>query len=53
MVNNLTSGARGPAYVSSTITVNNVTTLDDDGALYYCSLATAFSNNGTLNVVGK
>ena len=53
VVDNVTVGARGPAYVSSTITVNNVATLDDDGALYQCSLVTAFSNNGTLNVVGK
>ena len=45
IVDNVTDGARGPAYV------NNATTLDD-GVLYQCSLVTAFSNNGTLNVAG-
>ena len=54
VVSNLTTGTAimAPAYVSSTITINNVATLDD-GALYQCGLLTAFSNNGTLNVVGK
>ena len=31
IVNNLTDSAMGPVYISSTITVNSVTVLDDDG----------------------
>ena len=52
VVNNLTSGLTGPAYISSTITVDNVTILDD-GALYDCRFVTVISNSGTLNVVGE
>ena len=52
VVSNVTTSIMAPVYVSSTITINSVATLDD-GALYQCSLLIAFSNNGTLNVVGK
>ena len=53
IVNNLTDSAMGPVYISSTITVNSVTVLDDDGALYRCDLGSIFiSNNATLSVVG-
>ena len=48
---NLTGGATAPVYISSTVTVINVTVLDDDGALYQCGLASAISNSATLNVV--
>ena len=34
VTNNLTGGATAPAYISGTVTVNNVTVLDDEGALY-------------------
>ena len=52
-VNNLTDNAKGPLYVGSTITVNSVTVLDDDGALYWCDvLSTYTTNNATLSVVG-
>ena len=51
VVDNLT-GAMSPAYVSTTITVNNVTTLDE-GALYDCRFVDNNSNNGTLKVVGE
>ena len=54
IVNNLTDGAVGPVYVSSTITVNSVTALDDDGALYRCDILSTFTtNSATLTVVGK
>ena len=52
VVDNLTNGLTGPEYISSTITVDNVTILDD-GALYDCRFVTVISNNGTLNVVGE
>ena len=51
IVDDLT-GAMSPAYVSTTIIVNNVTTLDD-GTLYDCRFVDNNSNNGTLNVVGE
>ena len=54
LVNNLTDGAVGPVYVSSTITVNSVTVVDDDGALYRCDVFSVFtSDNAILSVVGK
>ena len=53
ITNNLTGGATAPVYISSTVTVSNVTVLDDDGALYQCGILSAISNNATLNVVGK
>ena len=53
IVSNLTTSARGPVYVSSTLTVNSVTVVDDDGALYRCDLSgLATTNNATLTVVG-
>ena len=52
-VNNLTSGATGPVNISCTITVNSVTVVDDDGALYQCDLGSIFnSTNAALSVVG-
>ena len=53
LVDNLTTGAVGPVYVSSTLTVNSVTVLDDDGVLYQCDILSAFTTkNATLTVVG-
>ena len=52
VVNNLTDNAEGPVYINSTITVNNVTVLDDDGALYRCGVLSVSTNNATLIVVG-
>ena len=49
---NLTGGIATPAYISGTITVSNVTVLDD-GALYKCGIGSTISNNAALNVVGK
>ena len=52
-VNNLTGDGVVPVYVSSTITVNSVTVLDDDGALYRCDVVSAYTtSNATLTVVG-
>ena len=51
-VDNLTDGTAAPAYINSSVTVSNVTTLDD-GALYYCGILLFTSNSATLNVVGK
>ena len=52
IVNNLTDNAAGPVYISSTLTVNSVTVLDDDGVLYQCGLLSTFTSNATLTVVG-
>ena len=53
IVSNLTDNVMAPVYVSSTITVNSVTALDD-GALYQCDLSSFITtNNATLTVVGK
>ena len=52
IVNNLTGNAAPPVYVSSTITVNSVTAIDDGGALYQCGIFSLFTNNATLTVVG-
>ena len=52
IVNNLTGNAAPPVYISSTITINSVTTVDDDGALYRCGIFSTFTNNATLTVVG-
>ena len=48
---NLTGGITAPAYISGTITVRNVTVLDD-GALYLCGIGFITSNSATLNVIG-
>ena len=50
---NLTGGANAPVYISSTVTVSNVTVSDDEGALYQCGVLLIISNSATLNVVGK
>ena len=53
IVSNLTGNAMGPVYISSTITVNSVTVLDD-GVMYQCDILSFFTtNNATLTVVGK
>ena len=53
LVDNLTTGAVGPVYVSSTITVNSVKVLDDDGTLYRCDILSIHTTkNATLTVVG-
>ena len=49
---NLTVGATVPVSVSGTITVSNVTVLDD-GAIYQCGIGSMISNSAILNVVGK
>ena len=51
LANNLTGVA--PVYVSNTVTISNVTVLDDDGALYQCGIISIMSSSATLNVVGK
>ena len=53
ITSNLSGGASAPAYISGTVTVSNVTVLDDDEALYQCGSGSITSNSGTLNVVGK
>ena len=52
IVSNLTSGTATPAYISSTVTVSNVT-VSDNGVLYQCAIGPVLSNSATLNVVGK
>ena len=52
ITSNLTGGATAPAYISGTVTVSNVTILDD-GALYQCGIGFSTSYSATLNVVGK
>ena len=49
---NVSDGASAPAYISGTVTVSNVTVLDD-GALYQCGLGSEVSSSAILNVVGK
>ena len=49
---NLTDNITTPASIGSAIIVFDVTNADD-GALYYCGIAAATSNNAMLNVVGK
>ena len=53
VTNNLTDGVTAPIYISSTVTVSNVTVLDDE-ILYQCGILSFISSNSaTLNVVGK
>ena len=53
VADNLTSPATSPVNISSTVTVSNVTSLDD-AALYHCGiLSFVTSNSATLTVVGK
>ena len=53
IVNNITNNPVAPAYVSSTITVNSVTAVDDDGVLYQCDFSSfTTTDNATLTVVG-
>ena len=49
---NVTDGTTAPVYISSTITVNGVTVLDDDGVMYQCGVGSNVSSGATLNVVG-
>ena len=49
IVDNLT--ANTPVYISSTLTVSNITT-SDDGNLYLCGVSVAISNIAMLNVAG-
>ena len=51
ITSDLMSGGTAPVNISSTITVSNVTVLDDNGALYQCGLRPDISNSATLNVV--
>ena len=50
---NLTGGAVTPISVSSTLTVSNVTVVDDDGASYVCGSGSSISTSATLNVAGR
>ena len=52
VTSNLTGDNAAPAYINGTITVSNVTELDD-GAMYQCGIGSLLSNSATLNVVGK
>ena len=49
---NLTGGTTAPIFISGTLTVSNVTILDD-GVFYQCGIGSSVSNAATLNVVGK
>ena len=50
---NRTDNTIAPAYISSTVTVSSVTTLDD-GAMFNCDiLSLVVSNTSALRVVGK
>ena len=49
---NLTGGVSPPISISGTITVSNVTVVDDDGVSYVCGIGSAGSGIATLNVVG-
>ena len=49
---NVTGGATTPIDISGTVTVSNVTVLDD-GVSYTCGIGSEVSNGATLNVVGK
>ena len=51
VTSNLTGGAT-PVSVSSTVTISNVTVLDD-GVSYTCGIGSGVSNGAMLNVVGK
>ena len=53
ITSNLIDGAAAPVNISSTVTVINVTVLDDDGVLYQCGIGPVISNSATLNVVGE
>ena len=50
----ITSNLTGnpPIYVSSTVTVSNVTVLDDDSVTYECGIGSSV-RNATLHVEGK
>ena len=50
---NLTGGTTTPVSINSTLTVSNVTLVDDDEVFYQCGFGLAVSNAATLNVVGK
>ena len=50
---NLTGGTIAPVSIGGTITVSNVTVVDDDGVFYQCGIGLSISNAATLNVVGK
>ena len=41
-----------PAYIKSTVTLRNVTVLDN-GTVYRCGIGLSLSNSSTLTVVGK
>ena len=53
ITSNLTGGTTPPISISSTVTVSNVTVLDDDGVSYGCGSGSESSNAATLNVVGE
>ena len=53
VTSNLTGGAATPVYISSTLTVSNVTVLDDNEVSYMCGSGSGLSTAATLNVVGK
>ena len=53
IVSNLTGGTTTPAYISTTVTVSNVTVFDD-GVQYQCDiLSLVTSNHATLKVLGE
>ena len=52
ITSNLTGGTTAPVNISGTVTVSNVTVLDDNGILYQCGISLITSNSATLNVVG-
>ena len=53
VTSNLTGGVSAPISISSTLTVSNVTVVDDNGVSYVCGSGSSISTSATLNVVGK
>ena len=52
VASNLTGGTGTPVSITGTITVSNVTVVEDDGVSYVCGIGSASSSITTLNVVG-
>ena len=52
LTSNLTGGVRTPVSISGTVTVSNVTVVDD-GVSYQCGIGSTLSSGATLSVIGK
>ena len=53
VTSNLTGGTTTPVSISSTLTVSNVTVVDDDVVSYQCGIGSESSTAAILKVVGK